>query len=72
MIDFEKKKEKIVTYSAIINVEGAFRATVKAKSKAEALEMFHNGDFEGDDMFSLMDCQSLEHDLNIKNIEGED
>ena len=65
-------KEEVVTYHAIIGIEGGFRAEVKATSKAEALEMFHNGDFESDDMFSLADCQSLEHDVAYDDIEDED
>lgn len=59
---------ELVTYTTTINVEGAFHAQVKARSKAEALEMFQNGDFETDGMFSLADCNTLECDLKIEDI----
>jgi hypothetical protein len=65
-------EEELVTYTAIIEVKGAFRAEVQATSKAEALNMFHNGDFEENEMFSLGDCQSFETHLDIEDIQDED
>jgi hypothetical protein len=64
--------EELVTYTAVVNVIGSFPAQVKARSKREALEMFHNGDYEGDDGFSLNDCETTHYEIAYDDIEDDD
>lgn len=61
-------KEEQIEYSAIIKVVGDYRATVKAYNKAEALQLFHSGAFTEADEFSLMNCTSLEAELETYHI----
>ena len=60
---------KLKTFGAIIKVEGTMKCSVKAETKEEALEYFKDGDYDEDGSFSLSDCESLENELKLEDIE---
>ena len=66
----EKENEpKLKLFGTHIKINGSFRASTQALTKEEALKNFKDGAYEDDNSFSLGDCESLESELKLEDID---